>query len=66
VFVQPTRSNLERHPRPGPAHLLDDGELPRLIAPLALEVVRLEEGWFDPHDEDARHEARLIARRPRA
>lgn len=59
VLVQPTRSNLERHPRPGAAHLLDDGELRRLIAPLPLEVVRLEEGWND----EGRHEARLVARR---
>lgn len=60
VFVQPTRSNLERHPRPGPAHLLDDGELARIAAGLPLEVVRLDEGWL----EEGRHEARLVARRP--
>lgn len=62
VFAQPTRKNLERHPRPGPAHLLDDGELPRLIAGLGLEALLLEEGWLD----EGRHEARLVARRPRA
>lgn len=62
VFVQPTRSNLERHPRPGPAHLLDDGELARIAASLPLEVVRLDEGWL----EEGRHEARLVARRPGA
>ncbi len=59
VLVQPTRTNLERHPRPGPAHLLDDGELARLAAGLPLEVVRLDEGWLD----ERRHEARLVAAR---
>lgn len=60
VFVQPTRRNLERHPRPGPAHLLDEGELARLAADLPLEVLRLDEGWL----AEGRHEARLVARRP--
>lgn len=59
VFVQPTRTNLERHPRPGPAHLLEPGELARLAPSLPLEVVRLDEGWLD----EGRHEARLVARR---
>jgi tellurite methyltransferase len=54
----PTRTNLTRHPRPGPAHLLEDGELPTLVR--GLEVVRYEEGW----DDRGRHEARLVARRP--
>jgi len=58
VFVQQTRSNLERHPKPGSSHLLADGELPGLVR--GLEVLRYEEGWLD---ED-RHEARLVARRP--
>jgi SAM-dependent methyltransferase len=58
VFAHATRTNLERNPRPGPAHLLDDGELPTLLR--GLEVVRYEEGWFD----EGRHEARLVARRP--
>jgi SAM-dependent methyltransferase len=55
-----TRRNLERHARPGPAHLLDEGELPRLLP--GLEVLRYEEGWL----EGGRHEARLVARRPGA
>jgi len=59
LFCQPTRSNLQRHPRPGLDHLLDDGELAAIAAGLDLEVVRLDEGWLD---ED-RHEARLVARR---
>ena len=56
VFAQPTRSNLERHAKPGSTHLLEDGELPGLLQ--GLELVRYEEGWFDD-----RHEARLLARR---
>jgi SAM-dependent methyltransferase len=57
VVAHPTRSNLERHSRPGPAHLLDDGELPRLIGNLS--VLHYEEGWTD----EGRYEARLVARR---
>ena len=60
VFAHATRSNLQRHPRPGPDHLLEDGELPAIVAGLRLEVLRLEEGWL----ESGRHEARLVARRP--
>lgn len=60
VFDHQTRSNLERHPRPPAAFLLDDGELPSLVAPTGLEVVRYEEGWLD----EGRHEARMIARKP--
>jgi tellurite methyltransferase len=58
VFAHATRTNLERNPRPGPRHLLEDGELRTLVR--GLEVVRCEEGWF----EEGRHEARLVARRP--
>jgi SAM-dependent methyltransferase len=57
VYAQPTRKNLERHARPGPAFLLEEGELPRLIH--GLTVIRYEEGWF----EEGRHEARLVARK---
>jgi tellurite methyltransferase len=53
-----TRTNLLRHPRPGPLHVLEDGELPSLVA--GLEVLSYEEGWL----ESGRHEARLVARRP--
>jgi len=62
LFAHATRSNLLKHPRPGPAHLLDDGELPELVSRLvpALEVLRAEEGWL----EGGRHEARVVARRP--
>jgi SAM-dependent methyltransferase len=58
VFAHATRSNLQRHPRPGPDHVLEDGELPGLIR--GLEVVSSEEGWL----ESGRHEARVVARRP--
>ena len=56
VVVHPTRSNLRRHTRPGPRHLLEDGELPGLVR--GLEVLRYEEGWT----EQGRHEARPVAR----
>lgn len=59
IFAHSTRSNLERHARPGPAHLLDDGELARLAPGLGLELVQVTEGWL----EAGRHEARLVARR---
>jgi SAM-dependent methyltransferase len=52
-----TRSNLKVHPRPGPEHVLEDGELPTLVR--GLDVVSYEEGWL----ESGRHEARLVARR---
>jgi tellurite methyltransferase len=60
VFLQPTVSNLERHPRPPAAFLLDDGELPRLVQ--GLEILRYEEGWSSDADEP-RCEARLVARK---
>lgn len=53
-----TRSNLKVHARPGPDHVLEDGELPALVR--GLEVLTYEEGWL----ESGRHEARLVARRP--
>jgi SAM-dependent methyltransferase len=58
VVAHATRTNLTRHPRPGPDHVLEDGELPRLVR--GLELVRAEEGWL----EAGRHEARIVARRP--
>jgi SAM-dependent methyltransferase len=60
VLAHATRSNLQRHPRPGPDHLLEDGELPSLVR--GLDLVRYDEGWL----ESGRHEARVVARRPRA
>jgi tellurite methyltransferase len=58
LVAHATRSNLQRHPRPGPAHVLEDGELPALVP--GLQLVRYEEGWL----ESGRHEARLVARKP--
>jgi tellurite methyltransferase len=58
VVAHATRSNLERHPRPGPAHLLEDGELPGLVR--GLVILRSEEGWL----EEGKHEARIVAQRP--
>jgi SAM-dependent methyltransferase len=60
VVAHATRTNLERHARPGPAHVLEDGELPRLAG--GLEILRYDEGWL----ESGRHEARVVARRPAA
>jgi SAM-dependent methyltransferase len=57
VYVQPTRTNLERHDRPPAGFLLEDGELPGLVQ--GLEIVQYEEGWLD----EGRHEARLVARK---
>jgi len=57
VVTHATHSNLQRHDRPGPEYLLDDGELPALIR--GLTVIRSEEGWV----ESGRHEARLVARK---
>jgi 2-polyprenyl-3-methyl-5-hydroxy-6-metoxy-1,4-benzoquinol methylase len=57
VVEHPTLTNATRHPRPGPAYLLEDGELPRLCA--GLSIVQYDEGW----NEAGRHEARLVARR---
>jgi hypothetical protein len=57
VVAHATRRNLERHPRPGPGHVLEEGELPGLVH--GLHVLQHEEGWL----EGGRHEARLVARR---
>ncbi len=56
VAVIATVRNLERHSRPPPAYLLDEGEAPALAGDL--EVVRYEEGWL----AEGRHEALLVAR----
>lgn len=57
VVAHATRSNLSRHPRPGPRHVLEDGELPSLMG--GLEILRTDEGWL----ESGRHEARIVARK---
>ena len=42
VFSQPTRKNLERHSHPGARFLLEEAELPRLVA--GLEILEYREG----------------------
>lgn len=59
LFVQPTRSNLERHSRPSERYLLEDGELEALARDQGLEILHHEEGWL----AEGRHEAVLVARR---
>jgi SAM-dependent methyltransferase len=57
VVAHATRTNLTRFARPGPDHVLEDGELPGLVR--GLELLRSDEGWL----EGGRHEARVVARR---
>jgi len=57
VFVQATRSNLQRFEKPPAHYLLDDGELPTLLAPL--RILRYEEGWL----AEGRHDAFVVAER---
>lgn len=57
VVSQPTLTNLQRHGKPGPRFLLEDGELRGLVR--GLEILRFEEGWM----EEGRHVARVVARR---
>jgi len=56
ILVHPTRSNLERHPRPGARWLFDDGELTGVPG---LQTLHLEEGWGN----GGRHEVRYVGRR---
>ena len=58
IVVQPTRSNLQRHEKPPAPFLLDDGELPTLVA--GLQIEHYQEGWL----ADGQHEAVIVARRP--
>ena len=57
AVIQPTRRNLERHDKPPADFLLEEGELPRLVA--GLEIVYCQEGWLG----DERHDAVLVARK---
>ena len=59
IVVQPTKRNLERHDKPPADFLLEEGELRRLAS--GLEVLHYEEGWL----ADGRHDAVLVARRPK-
>ncbi|MDX1947041.1 MAG: class I SAM-dependent methyltransferase [Pirellulaceae bacterium] len=58
AIVQPTRKNLERHPKPPADFLLEEGELPQLVN--GLEIVHYEEGWL----ADGRHDACIVAKHP--
>ncbi|MCP4872451.1 MAG: class I SAM-dependent methyltransferase [Proteobacteria bacterium] len=58
VVVHPTRTNLERHPKPSARFLLEDDEL-RTLLPSSLHLERYEEGWTDA----GVHHARLVAQR---
>ncbi len=59
IFAQPTRRNLERHPRPSARFLLEEGELSELVIQSGLDIVLAEEKW----SPDGRHEAFVIAKR---
>ena len=58
ICLQPTLTNLERHPKPSARFLLRPNELPDLVPDL--EILHYREGWLEAN----RHEAILAARRP--
>ena len=58
ICLQPTLTNLERHPKPSARFLLQPEELPGLVPDL--EILHYREGWL----EGNRHEAILAARKP--
>jgi 2-polyprenyl-3-methyl-5-hydroxy-6-metoxy-1,4-benzoquinol methylase len=58
ICLQPTLTNLERHPKPSARFLLQPKELPGLVPDL--EILHYREGWL----EGNRHEAILAARKP--
>jgi tellurite methyltransferase len=60
AVIQPTRANLQRHPKPPLEYLLAEGELAALAEPLA--ILHYSEGW----QVDGRHDAVLVARKPGA
>jgi SAM-dependent methyltransferase len=57
VYIQPTTTNLRRHPHPSKRVLIEPGALESLVPSLGLKSIRLEEGW----DSTGRHTARLLA-----
>jgi 2-polyprenyl-3-methyl-5-hydroxy-6-metoxy-1,4-benzoquinol methylase len=57
VVIQPTKKNLEGHPKPPAGFLLNDGELPDLVG--GLKIVHYQEGW----QADGRHDAVMVARK---
>ncbi len=62
VLVHPTVDNLLRHAKPSRRFLLQPGEARALAEAAGLTVVVDDEGWVGDDDE-ARHLARLVARR---
>lgn len=65
VWIHPTTTNLQRHPRPGSRFLLEPGEAERLVRAAGLRPCWSQEAWVGRGD-DARFLARVIAERPRA
>jgi len=64
AVVIATTTNLERHDRPGPEHLVALGELPKLVTDATVhqhkvELVDYHESWR----ANGRHEAHLIGRK---
>ena len=57
LWVHPTRTNLERHPKPSARFLLAPGEAPTLIPP-SLTILHSDEGWYGT---PPRHLARIVA-----
>lgn len=60
VLVHPTRTNLERHPRPSARWLAEPGAVAAEAARAGLVLVRAEEGW----DQRGHHTARILAVEP--
>lgn len=60
VFMQPTATNLERHPSPSRRFLLGDGQLERWVIEQDLHVLFHTEDWVE---STGRHESRLVAQR---
>lgn len=63
VAVVATRTNLERHRRPGRAFTVDPGELVDLVAGPADERVLVVEHHSEAWRPNGRHEAHVVARR---
>jgi len=58
IVIQPTQRNLQRHEKPPPDFLYNEGELRNLA--VGLEILHYHEGW----SADDRHDAVLVARKP--
>ena len=60
VWIHPTRTNLERHPKPSARFLLEPGEARALVLAAGLKLELDEESWWG-EGSDARHLARVVA-----